>query len=296
MSTESETGRWWENYLVRYLMPSIAGVGIVAWLMWVAPGLREVLFFGKSPPSLDAPTLTLLILYGNLFCYVASYPILCFHVTRVIDFEEYQWRHGWTDGYVVSGITSLLAFMFVGFVSGRSLVSALFVLAGAYSAVQCLRFAKALSTEMKFRGFAPKVTSLTFAYISILAQRRGIVSETSSTEKPRPRMTGDEASDGEGTEARDTKISESRRFKDFTDSYRHMREHGNSAFIFALEFTLAAETYGILKCFPNDAVKSLSVLAVLYLTWSFPAVFVHLLAQHLERRFSTFERWRELEG
>jgi hypothetical protein len=26
MSAESGTTRWWENYLVRYLMPSIAGV------------------------------------------------------------------------------------------------------------------------------------------------------------------------------------------------------------------------------------------------------------------------------
>jgi len=29
MSNENGTYRWWENYLVRYLMPSIAGAAIV---------------------------------------------------------------------------------------------------------------------------------------------------------------------------------------------------------------------------------------------------------------------------
>ena len=39
--------RWWENYLVRYLMPSIAGIAIVSWLSYVAePGFIKVLFFG----------------------------------------------------------------------------------------------------------------------------------------------------------------------------------------------------------------------------------------------------------
>ncbi len=32
MSNESGTTRWWEYYLPRYLMPSVAGVAIVNWL------------------------------------------------------------------------------------------------------------------------------------------------------------------------------------------------------------------------------------------------------------------------
>jgi hypothetical protein len=73
MSQEYGTTRWWENYLVRYLMPSIAGVAIVNWLCsYAGNGLRSLLLLPTAGERLDATSLTLLFLYGNLFCYVAS--------------------------------------------------------------------------------------------------------------------------------------------------------------------------------------------------------------------------------
>jgi hypothetical protein len=288
------SGRWWENYLVRYFMPSIAGVGIVAWLMRVEPSLREVLFFGNQPLSLDAPTLTLLILYGNLFCYVASYPILCFHATRVIDFDNYEWKHGLTDGYIVSGVVVVLIFVAVNYLPGMRLLYALFALTALYSIIQCVRFVKALNKEEEIKGYKTGVTSLAFAYITALSQRRGIISEEMSKEDSKLRGPWEEFAEGGETDSKRTKVIATRRHKEFIDTYRHMREHGNSAFIFVLEFSLAAETYGVMKSIPNDAVRSLSVLAGLYVTWSFPAIFVHLLGQHLERRFSVFDSQRQV--
>jgi len=32
MSNSSANTRWWENYLVRYFLPSVAGMFIVRWL------------------------------------------------------------------------------------------------------------------------------------------------------------------------------------------------------------------------------------------------------------------------
>lgn len=99
MRTQSETNRWWENYAVRYLMPSIAGVAIVRWLCSRAgPGLSSLLFV--QPYLLNAQSLILLFLYGNLFCYLASYPALAFHAVRVVHYGGDNYR--WTVAHVLN--------------------------------------------------------------------------------------------------------------------------------------------------------------------------------------------------
>jgi hypothetical protein len=295
MSEIGESGRWWENYLVRYLMPSIAGVAIVAWLLHTEPQMRAILFFGEKPASLDTPTLTLLILYGNLFCYIASYPILCFHSTRVIDFKEYKWKHSWLDGYIMSGTIASLYFISAYFLPAYKGLFSIFLLTFVFSAIQLFRFSRVLSTATRFRRFSPN-TSLAFAYATILALRRSITLERKSSENTR--SNDDQLSvhkllavSANQTDTRDTFFQESRKHRDFIDTYRHLREHGNSAFIFILELTLATAISGIIKCFPGNPIMSLSLISILLVIWSFPSMLVHLLAQHLENRFSAYERW-----
>ena len=257
---ESGTGRWWENYLVRYFMPSIAGIAIVAWLSAVAaPGFRQTLFFAKEPSSIDAPTLTLLALYGNLFCYVASYPILCFHSTRVIDFSGYHWNPRLIDGYVATSILGIAVLIVVLSTSSMLRAAILVALVVAFSAVQLIRFARALD-KPKISGFSKRPTSLAYAYLIILSKRRGIVSERTTVTTPsQPNEQGDEdAVSGESVKEE----VELRWQKEFLDSYRHMREHGNSAFIFILEITLAGVCYGIVALWPADGVKALSLIVI----------------------------------
>src|SRR5258708_13964749 len=101
MSTEYGTTRWWEYYAVRYLMPSIAGVVIVNWLCaHSGTELRLLLSLPKYGERFDAASLTLLFLYGNLFCYVASYPVLVFHATRLLDFVDDKVPTRLSDGYL----------------------------------------------------------------------------------------------------------------------------------------------------------------------------------------------------
>jgi hypothetical protein len=73
------------------------------------------------------------------------------------------------------------------------------------------------------------------------------------------------------------------------DTYRHLREHGNSAFIFLLELALAALTYCVITVPGQSSAHQLGAVGLLFATWAIPSVFVHLLAQHLERRFSRYE-------
>ena len=113
MSTENGAYRWWENYLVRYLMPSIAGAAIVSWLVASGhPDIKKLLLLELGSQELQAPTLVLLFLYGNLFCYISSYPILGFHITRVIDFEQGVWHRKAWDGYLSTFALACLVLFF----------------------------------------------------------------------------------------------------------------------------------------------------------------------------------------
>jgi hypothetical protein len=77
--------------------------------------------------------------------------------------------------------------------------------------------------------------------------------------------------------------------KEYMETYRHMREHGNSAFIFMLELVLATLIY--CNTVPSEcATKQLSAIGLLFAIWALPAVSAHLMGQYLERRFSHFER------
>lgn len=278
MSAETDPGRWWENYLVRYFMPSIAGIGIVAWLIHFEPALRPILFFEQVPGALDAPTLTLLILYGNLFCYVASFPILCFHATRVLDFREHRWLHTKTDGYLLSAVATFFIFLATVSLSGAVSAFAIFLIVGIYSVLQLTRFIgvfRRLDIQIDQEGNSSK--SLAYVYALMLARRR-------NTHLTLTRNARNEPSSNKKAEP-----IEMRWRKEFTDTYRHMREHGNSAFIFVLEFTLATATFAILRIWPGNPSKSLCLIGGLLVLWSIPAIGVHLLAQSLERRFSLFD-------
>jgi len=74
------------------------------------------------------------------------------------------------------------------------------------------------------------------------------------------------------------------------DTYRHLREHGNSAFIFLLELGLTALVYCVIANSERSAPEQLGMIAVLLAIWAVPSVLVHLIAQHLERRFSHYDR------
>jgi hypothetical protein len=78
--------------------------------------------------------------------------------------------------------------------------------------------------------------------------------------------------------------------QDFMDTYRHLHEHGNSAFIFVLEVALATLVYCVITKPGQSPEHQLSATGSLFALWAIPSVFVHLLSQRLERRFSRMTR------
>ena len=263
MSSDGGAKRWWDNYLVRYFMPTIAGVAIVIWLGHIADTgvagkpFQELLLLPKTTTEVKTPTLILLFLYGNLFCYVASFPILSFHATRVWDCKNLTWRSFFLSGYFVTAIVSLAVLFISLFVPNGWRYWCAFPLAFLFSFYQVARI---WMVRKSING-----TSLVYGYASALAEQR---------------TSGVSPNDKQGnTEWRE----------DLVETYRHQREHGNSGFIFLLELALAGLAYWIVANDDlSDPLKKLSAVGILFGLWAFPAALVHMLAQHLERSFSLY--------
>ena len=291
MSAESGTTRWWENYLVRYLMPSIAGVAIVGWLCaHGGAGFRSLLFIPPAGERLDAPSLTLLFLYGNLFCYVASYPVLVFHVTRVKDFRSGKWPgQPLLDGYITTIFSTAAAFLLCLVPSQDRRYWLALMLSVAIVVVQLWRECLVLFPRIAVQGLKGKV-SPAFGYAFSLAQRRGVPESTETVSSSAPSIAGNSSTaTSEDLENGIQTVRQIMWRRDFMDTYRHMREHGNSAYMFLAELELAALVYCVITKGDQPAVQQLGAVGTLLAIWVVPAVFVHLLGQHLERRFSRFD-------
>ncbi|MEP2830019.1 hypothetical protein [Parvibaculum sp.] len=263
--------RWWENYLVRYLMPSIAGMLFVAWLYETSPLLQSAgveKFVAMGTESFGAPHLIFWILLGSLYCYFASYPILVFHATRVLDFTD---RNGhsvslWQSPYAITLVAAVVLSTLVwsGFYVPALLATLLFCV------FQGWRIWRS-HVQGRFGFKEGYEASIVYAYLNKLAKRRSI----QSTEK----IASD---DEDGSEKTIVNFE-----ADLSDSYRHLREHGNTAFIFVLEIALFPVLYAVLHVQWWENGLPLAV-AIVLLVWCGPAMWVHWMGQHLERRFSKF--------
>ena len=269
MSSYGGAKRWWDDYLVRYFMPTIAGVAIVIWIGHIADAgvagkpFQELLLLPKTTHDIDIPTLILLLLYGNLFCYVASFPILSFHATRVLEFKNTTWpkSHLW-NGYIATAVMSVIVLLISLCFHNKMPYWGAFLPAIFFSCIQVARIWM--------------VRKSVYGYASALAKRRSLQKET-ETEALTRRFFNDK---GRSMQWRE----------DLVETYRHQREHGNSGFIFLLELVLAGLTYCIVANGElSDPLKKLSAVGILFGFWAFPAALVHMLAQHLERRFSRYD-------
>jgi hypothetical protein len=303
MSTAYGDTRWWENYAVRYLMPSVAGMAIVKWICWhggnkLIPLLNLPLEVRAPGVGFETASLILLFLYGNLFCYVASYPILVFHATRVMDFENDRWKHRIPrDGYIATGLLVVLAFVVAHFFPDHRRFWA-FVFAGAFSLIQVWRVWFVFSAREVVKscrgvhGEHGGDVTLLYFYNLRMSMRRGRREKT--VEKDGREIIITDVADSEDDDDDDdrvrTRLGEELWHKEYMETYRHLREHGNSAFIFVLELVLATLIYCITTPDEN-AVKQLSAIGILFAVWAFPAVSAHLIGQYLERRFSHVDRY-----
>lgn len=85
--SESKTDyRWWEFYLVRYLIGTILGTVIVSYIAFHNADVRESLISNAKTDTwyeLLKANYWIFLIIGFAYCYLSSAPILVFHALRV---------------------------------------------------------------------------------------------------------------------------------------------------------------------------------------------------------------------
>jgi hypothetical protein len=139
METSRMETRWWESYLVRYLVGTITGAGIIYWLNVNSTSPLHTILIPNMTIQKELSTIYLFLLgaYGFAYCYIASGPMLVIHGTRGAFFDKTLKE---VSKVIISAIiiTCIVAFVFNKFLSISILASATFVFVVALQYIMLL--------------------------------------------------------------------------------------------------------------------------------------------------------------
>jgi hypothetical protein len=230
-------------------MGTVTGALIVFFLFGSSATFRSVLFLPQDPAALRGSHVVLLAAYGLTFCYLASAPVLVLHALR-----EALWPRTIEQGLVPYlqrwGFLLILPLsLAIGYLYFMPKSVAYAWKAGF---VFVLAFVLTLQGVGIFRAFRNKAKALRKFYKDL-------------------------------TEARSQKKN-----VEFVESYRHLREHGNSFFIVFFELILGTILYVLVFAdidlgLPTSAENEVRHLVFIIFLWVLPAVGVWGIAQRLER-------------
>jgi len=255
--------RWWEHYAIRYLVPTMTGMLFLRWLQLAVPEFFSPLLPAAGilaePFTFKNLGMAELLVWaggGFAFAYLASLPILVFHATRSLEAAD--------SSALRRASTPAAATVF---------------LIGASSA---LLVAKHLVQRNEpWLAVAALSIVLIFSLIQLLrivrATQRGFPAAKFASDLAKARTSG-----GSWTRKRTT---------DYVTSYRHLREHGNAAFIVLLQAALCALLYACLTATQDSGTwgnwtpsqwAAYAMSFVLTVLWIGPSVAVHMLSQKME--------------
>lgn len=269
----STDNRWWENYALRYLVPTMTGMLMLRWLQLNTQGF----FSHMLPPTgkmsnaaytfQDVSTAELLIWMGSgfAFAYIASLPVLAFHATRSLDAGSEKHR-AWRK--ITAPLTTVL------FLSASAAALASVKLTPALQA-------QIGGTDWQFFALLPVALFSSAQIVRLLLVSRNKPLAVIFAQKLATARTGVTA-------------SLSAAGKEYVTSYRHLREHGNVAFIVVLQVALTTLLYVLLSSSPAEPRWdwedrqgpqwiSYGACLLMLIIWAAPSVGVHQLSQMLER-------------
>jgi hypothetical protein len=263
--SKKSDGRWWEFYFVRYFVGTAIGALILLFLCAVTPLQTDQgeflallnLISPKQESGINISTGYVIVLtaIGLAFCYIASAPILVFHATRGALLKTIFSR---SNKSIASNIVSKYVIIIVT-------ITAL--------PVVCLNKYQCLS---KWHYFLASITFL--ATSTILVSQIALLWLS--------RSNGDQAALIYYEDLVSRRATADGVGKEYIESYRHLREHGNAFFIAVLEIILGATLY--------YSPFSSSLVLVL---WMLPAVGVWLFGTRMEERsFPQGRKVRRVKG
>jgi hypothetical protein len=195
--------KWWNYYVVRYLVGTVVGASAIAFLNGHAGSPYKDLLssFGEVKESPFAGV-SLIAALGFAFCYVASAPVLTIHATR-IHLRLSTLRAHWVK----------LGALVVGCIAGPIMASAYFLPIGVSAA---LGVTLGLQLFLLLCAITDSFKQIEGFYFAIAAKRALAAGKTA--EPPGPEA-------------------------EYVTSYRHLREHGNAFLILLLEAALVYVLY-----------------------------------------------------
>ena len=240
--------RWWEFYFVRYFVGTAIGAIVILFLAHAeSPVLTyqgEIATILKTlkTTNFDSGYITVLATIGLAFCYLASAPILVLHATRGSLFKlrnHFNWK-----------FISMFTFLTIAISSAQSYVLWLSLKVKG-NPWQNFTFYEGsfllLIVSIIFLG------QLFLLWLSLFGKEKDAFEYYDKLVKKR--ALADEAG------------------KEYIESYKHLREHGNAFFITLLELLLGATMY-----------YSPVPWSMLLIFWIFPAAGVWFFGSFLEKR------------
>jgi hypothetical protein len=236
--SECNSNRWWEFYFVRYLVGTIIG----AILLYNLNIQNNSVLYQKIFPGLltiseiKNELLIILGVLGFAFCYVASAPILVLHATRGVFYKKENKSKLYVEFVILLILTMIVTFSINHFLEKN----------------------------------IPVLNMLTIAISAfiIFIQFFLIWRSIQKTDKNIVGIASDYYSDL--TEARST---HSEKNKQYVESYKHLREHGNAFLIILFEFFLAWLLY---------SASSFFYSGLLLFMWILPAALIWVAGTALE--------------
>lgn len=266
---ESAT-RWWEFYFVRYALGTLVGALIINLAFRVDPRFSDFMLFGLGGDQ-PASRLTLILGYGLVFCYIASVPILVFHAARLVAWPGPRTKRSTSRKKIV------------GSFSAKELRLLLCALTCSVTVMLLLQAYLGISRGVRESGFL--LSAITTAVVVVVClEWVTLIVLFFYSERAYERMKALSLARGR-----------SDNLGGIVDSYRHMREHGNSLFIVILELVFGAALIGAVSLMaegPSEGsyvAELASALVPMILLWLLPGAGIWLFATLLERRF-TFDR------
>lgn len=238
---EQNDSHWWEFYGVRYAQGTVVGAMIIFFLFSQNEDLKSILFIPSDSKDFGMPHLILLAIYGLAYCYISSAPILIMHAARGLLFESK------TNVKPYKKMICRLMWVFV-----PSLLISLYYpfIAGEneiYSRIAVFLYIMLVLFQFRIliSIFSTEWQKTIDYYIAIVDKRK---------------MHEDSG---------------------YVESYKHIREHGNSFLIVVFQFFLAVPIYTFVSQ-SNNGEESIRNLILIVLLWVLPAASIWAFGNKLE--------------
>lgn len=260
--------RFWENYLVRYFLPTVIGAVLVWILLWQIPDSYGLPALLTKKTTIDSTFLALIGLAGFVYCYLSSSLVLVMHYGR--------WK-GWSDDktnlQLINGRRTpwklrlkTAANTTAGSLFLAALLSSVFLL-GSIQLVVTNNLSVLINLDDVYLMEAA-LFAVAWQWViacQVFAQRAEMYAFYKALTNARS-QTGHNG---------------------FVESYRHLREHGNAFFIVLAEILFFFYLYvGIKLILPEVPWKSpaiqMTVGALFTVAWILPGVYAWHLGTTLE--------------